>query len=145
MPLKHLQHIKHRDLLLQHPYETPATYSLKHLKYLKYTLATCGRGGRGRLITASGRENQQHGPCSWVPLAWPRTDLRRATAPRAPAEVGGAPDGAGGTTGARSETERAGRVRREERKANITGWGCVQEDGCGGKSGVKRTDGRTTP
>ena len=31
------------------------------------------------------------------------TDMRRATAPLAPVEAGGAPDDAGGTTGARSE------------------------------------------
>ena len=75
------------------------------------------------MIPASGRKQHQHRLRSWVSLARPGTDLRHATAPRAPAEAGGTPDGAGGTTGARSETEWARRVRREERKANITVWG----------------------
>jgi hypothetical protein len=72
------------------------------------------------------------------------TDLRRATASPAPAEAGGAPDGAGGrmageTAGARSERRgwgmrRAG-ARREQRKCG--------GDGHYGKCRVERAVSRT--
>ena len=47
------------------------------------------------MTAASRHEHHEHGPRSWVPLAWPETDLRRAMAPRAPAETGSAPDDTG--------------------------------------------------
>jgi hypothetical protein len=81
------------------------------------------------LISASGREHHQHGPRSWVPLDRPGTDLRHATAPRALADAGGAPDGAGETTGARSE--RRGWVRvtgRSEKRTRQDGGTCGEMD-----------------
>ena len=40
---------------------------------------------------------------------------------------------------------RVGACDNQEREANIAGWGHVRGDGCGGKCGVERTDGRTVP
>jgi SUMO ligase MMS21 Smc5/6 complex component len=35
-----LQHMKHRGLLFQHPYENTCNKPMKHLKHLKHMLAT---------------------------------------------------------------------------------------------------------
>jgi hypothetical protein len=77
------------------------------------------------LILASGREHHQHRLHSWVPSAWPGTDLRCAMAPRAPAETGGAPEGAR-VSGAGRHTA-GGACDGQEQEANNTGWGTCGE------------------
>jgi hypothetical protein len=70
-------------------------------------------------------------------------------APGAPAEAGSAPkgagaSGAGGTTVARSERRGWARATGRSEKRTTQG-GHVRGDGCGGKCGVERADGRMAP
>ena len=142
MPLKHLQHMQHPDLL--------CNIHMKHLQHTSETSETleiyiCNIRERW-----SGPVDSDHGaraPPARVALmgalgsAWDRPKARNGTTSTS---RGGRHTRRCGWDYGSKERDRAGWARATGgAKSEHHSVGCVREDGCGDKSGVDRTDSRT--